>query len=187
VSLATSGQQSGAEGLRAEAPLPTTFAQNQSQIPLPNQPSGGTGAINAPAVDPRAAAHPSPHAAPLAAQLSGDEGLTVTVLPHSAHMAIESPDGDLALHLRVREGSAEITMGGSMAHLFQSRAPEARAALASEGLTLGRFDSGQSGGGQNGQPAPELRERSSETPAPYRSSQGTTLPTTQEGRIHVTA
>ena len=64
------------------------------------------------------ATHLPAHAASLAAQVTRDEGLSVTVLPHSAHMSIESPDGDSALHLRVRQGSAEITLGGSMAHLF---------------------------------------------------------------------
>jgi hypothetical protein len=111
----------------------------------------------------------------------------MTVNPHSARMAIESPEGDLALHLRVRQGSADITVGGSMAHLFETRGPEARAALASEGLALGRFDSGQPGGGQHGQPAPETPERSGEAPAPYRPSPSAPPPTSAEGRIHVTA
>ena len=111
----------------------------------------------------------------------------MTVLPHAAHMAIESPDGDLALHLRVRQGSAEISVGGSMAHLFEARAPEARAALASEGLALGRFDSGQQEGGQQGQPAPETPERAGEAPAPYRPTHGSPLPNPTQGRIHVTA
>jgi hypothetical protein len=116
-----------------------------------------------------------------------DDGLNLTVMPHTAHMTIESADGDLALHLRVRQGSAEITMGGSMAPLFESRAPEARAALASEGISLGRFDMGQQGNGQHGQPAPETAERASEAPAPYRSQPGTAPPTPGDGRIHVTA
>jgi hypothetical protein len=111
----------------------------------------------------------------------------MTVMPHSAHMAIESSEGDLALHLRVRHGSADVTVGGSMAPLFESRAPEARAALASEGLSLGRFDLGQQGGGQQGQPAPERPERASEPSTPYRHQATTAEPAPADGRIHVTA
>jgi hypothetical protein len=108
-------------------------------------------------------------------------------MPHSAHMAIESPDGDLALHLRVRDGRAEISMAGSMAPLFQTHAPEARAALASEGLSLGRFDLGQQNNGQQGQSAPETPDHASEPPSPYRNQPGTAAPTAADGRIHVTA
>jgi len=80
-----------------------------------------------------------------------------------------------------------------MAHLFTTRAPEARAALASEGLALGRFDSGQQDGGQPGQPAPETPEFSGETPASYRPTQGSPLPaptedastSLREGEYHV--
>ena len=112
----------------------------------------------------------------------------MTVMPHAAHMSIESSDGDLALHLRVRHGSADVTVGGSMAPLFETRAPEARAALASEGLNLGRFDLGQQGGGgQQGQPAPERPERAPEPPAPYRQQSGPNETTPGDGRIHVTA
>jgi hypothetical protein len=116
-----------------------------------------------------------------------DDGLSMTVMPHAAHMSIESSEGDLALHLRVRHGSADVTVGGSMAPLFESRAPEARAALASEGLSLGRFDLGQQGGGQQGQPAPERPERASEPSTPYRHQATTAESTPTDGRIHVTA
>jgi len=154
----------------------------------PVQTSATSGATNAAAADLRAAAHLPAHAAPLAAQAARDDGLSMTVLPHSAHMAIESPDGDLDLHMRVRQGSAEITVGGSMAHLFDTRAPEARAALAGEGLALGRFDSGQQGGGQQNQPAPETPEAASESPTAYRPHQTAPLPVAPgDGRIHVTA
>ena len=174
-------------GARAEAQVTASPPPIQAAVtPSAHAPTSNISATAALA-DPRGAAHLPAHAAPLAAQIARDEGLNMTVLPHAAHMAIESPEGDLALHMRVREGSAEITMGGSMAHLFEARAPEARAALASEGLALGRFDSGQPGGGQHGQPAPETPERADEPPAPYRPNQGASPPTPAQGRIHVTA
>jgi len=102
-------------------------------------------------------------------------------------MAIESPDGDLDLHMRVRQGSAEITVGGSMAHLFDTRAPEARAALAGEGLALGRFDSGQQGGGQQNQPTPETQKRQANRPPPTGPTKPPSSIALGDGRIHVTA
>ena len=177
----------GQDGLRADAQATATVTQAPLQVTLPVPAPTASTPTSAPPTEPRAATHLPAHAASLAAQVTRDDGLSVTVLPHAAHMSIESPDGDLALHLRVRQGSAEISLGGSMAHLFTTRAPEARAALASEGLALGRFDSGQQDGGQPGQPAPETPEFSGETPASYRPTQGSPLPAPTEGRIHVTA
>lgn len=126
----------------------------------------------------------------MAAKDTGDDGLDMTVMSHAAHMSIESSDGDLALHLRVRDGSADVTVGGSMAPLFETRAPEARAALASEGLNLGRFDLGQQGsgsGGRQGQPAPERSEHAAEPATPYRQQSNHHEPAPGDGRIHVTA
>ena len=174
-------------GLRAEAQATAPLTQTQLQGTLPVHSPATNGPTSASLADPRGATHLPAHAASLAAQVARDDGLSMTVLPHAAHMAIESPDGDLALHMRVRQGSAEISVGGSMAHLFATRAPEARAALASEGLALGRFDSGQQEGGQQGQPAPETPEPAGEAPAPYRPTHGGPLPAPAEGRIHVTA
>ncbi len=176
--------QPGQTALGTEAQVTTTLPQALPQVALPLP----TPATSAAAADLRAAAHLPAQAAPLAAQAARDDGLSMNVLPHSAHMAIESPDGDLDLHMRVRQGSAEITVGGSMAHLFETRAPEARAALAGEGLALGRFDSGQQGGGQQNQPTPELPETTGESPTAYRPHQSAPLPDAPaDGRIHVTA
>lgn len=176
--------QPGQSGLRAEAQVTTTLPQALPQVTLPF-PTPATSTL---AADLRAAAHLPAQAAPLAAQAARDDGLSMTVLPHAAHMAIESPAGDLDLHMRVRQGSAEITMGGSMAHLFDTRAPEARAALAGEGLALGRFDSGQQGGGQQNQPTPETPEAAGESPTAYRPHQTAPVPVAPgDGRIHVTA
>ena len=185
--LASTPLAHGPDGLRADAQATATVTQAPLQVTLPVPAPTASTPTSAPPTEPRAATHLPAHAASLAAQVTRDDGLSVTVLPHAAHMSIESADGDLALHLRVRQGNAEISLGGSMAHLFATRAPEARAALASEGLALGRFDSGQQDGGQPGQPAPETPEFSGETPASYRPTQGSALPAPTEGRIHVTA
>ena len=175
-------------GLRADAQMAATLQQAMPQAAPPVHAPATLGTASAAATDLRAAVHLPAHAAALAAQAGRDDGLSMTVHPHAAHMAIESPDGDLDVHMRVRQGSAEITVGGSMAHLFESRAPEARAALAGEGLALGRFDSGQHGGGQQNQPAPESPELAGEAPTAYRPRQ--TAPASAvpaDGRIHVTA
>jgi hypothetical protein len=173
------------EGLQTE--VPGTPMPSQASLPItPPAHLPSPGSHPAP-VDLRPALHLPAHAAPLAEQAVRDSGLSMTVLPHSAHMAIESADGDLALHMRVRHGSAEITVGGSMAPLFEARAPEARVALAGEGLALGRFDLGQQGHGQQGQPAPEAPEHSPEPPAPYRHQSAPSDPAPTDGRIHVTA
>jgi hypothetical protein len=185
---AQTAHQPDQTGLRAEAQVTTTLSQAVPQVTLPGNATATSAATSATTADPRAAAHLPAHAAALAAQAARDDGLSMTVLPHSAHMAIESPDGDLDLRMRLRQGSAEITVGGSMAHLFDTRAPEARAALAGEGLALGRFDSGQQGDGQQNQPAPETPEAAGESPTAYRPHQTAPLPVTPgDGRIHVTA
>ena len=179
---------SGQTRLHAEAQVTPSTPQAPPQFTLPVHTPAASGPTNAAVADPRLAAHLPAHASALAAQVAQNDGLSMTVMPNAAHMAIESPDGDLDLRMRVQHGSAEITVGGSMAPLFHARAPEARAALASEGLALGNFDSGQPGGGQQGQPAPETPEAPGATPAPYRPHQGVPLPATPtDGRIHVTA
>jgi hypothetical protein len=179
---------SGQTRLHAEAQVTPSTPQAPPQFTLPVHAPAASGPTNAAVADPRLAAHLPAHASALAAQVAQNDGLSMTVMPNAAHMAIESPDGDLDLRMRVQHGSAEITVGGSMAPLFHARAPEARAALASEGLALGNFDSGQPGGGQQGQPAPETPETPGATPAPYRPHQGVPLPAIPtDGRIHVTA
>jgi hypothetical protein len=185
---APTAAQAAPNGLRADAQMAATLQQAMPQAAPPVHAPTTPGTASAAAPDLRAAVHLPAHAAALAAQAGRDDGLSMTVHPHAAHMAIESPDGDLDLHMRVRQGSAEITVGGSMAHLFESRAPEARAALAGEGLALGRFDSGQQGGGQQNQPAPESPELAGEPPTAYRPRQTTPASAVPaDGRIHVTA
>lgn len=144
-------------------------------------------------------------AAPLANRIAEDPGLTMAVMPQAARLAIDAPDGDLELHLRVRDGSADISVSGSMAPLFDHRAPEVRAALASEGLGLGHYDLNQQGnqgsawqgagqGGQQGQwQPPSDRDAPAPGPAPAkaaavaRAETGNQSVSTTSGHIHVTA
>jgi hypothetical protein len=132
-------------------------------------------------------------AAPIVAQAAEDPGLSVTVMPHAARLSVESSEGDLALHLRIKDGNAEISMGGSLAPMFEQRSAEVQTVLAGEGLSLGRFD--LSDNNRQGQQAP--REVPEHDAAPARPATNHSAPTsgpgdeqparTLDGRIHVTA
>jgi hypothetical protein len=120
-----------------------------------------------------------------------DPGLSVTVMPHSAHLSITGDTGDLALHVRVRDGSADVNVSGSMAPLFDSKAPEVRTALAGEGLQLGSFATDQRGSsqGQQGQPESTPRTNDLQPPPPPRRATTATpeVHISNDRRIHVTA
>ena len=82
------------------------------------------------------------------AHAAEDPSLRATVMPERAVLSIDTGSaGELALHLRVKDGVADVRVSGAAAHSVEMRPAELRAALASEGLTLGSF--------QSGQPAPE--------------------------------
>jgi hypothetical protein len=120
-----------------------------------------------------------------------DPGLSVNVMPHSAHLSITSSAGDLALHVRVRDGSADVSVSGAMAPLFDSKAPQVRTALAGEGLSLGSFATDQQGSFQGHQGQPESAPRTTDTllhPTPRRpSTSEPEVRTADDRRIHVTA
>ncbi len=104
--------------------------------------------LDAEALAPAPAEPPPPApATPLLAHAAHDPTLAVAVLPKAAHVCIRDHAGDLALHVRLRDGQAEIRIAGTMAPLFEARAPEARAALAGQGFALGSFDLDSGGGG----------------------------------------
>jgi hypothetical protein len=140
------------------------------------------------------AAAPSPVAVERAGLIDRaieDPGLSVNVMPHSAHLSITGDAGDLALHVRVRDGSADVNVSGSMAPLFDAKAPEVRTVLAGEGLNLGSFATDQRGGSQGQQGQPESTPKTNDPlplPPPRRAS--TAAPEVQfadDRRIHVTA
>ncbi len=81
----------------------------------------------------------------LLAHAAEDPSLRATVMPERAVLSIDTGSaGELALHLRVKDGVADVRVSGAAAHTVEMRPSELRAALASEGLTLGSFQSGQS-------------------------------------------
>jgi hypothetical protein len=122
---------------------------------------------------------------------AADPGLSMTVLPHSAHLSIASSGGDLALHVRVRDGNADINVSGAMAPMFEAKAPEVRAVLAGEGLNLGSFATDQQGSqqGQQGQPEATTNPRDSHPHPAHRRTTltGPEVQVADDTRIHVTA
>ena len=120
-----------------------------------------------------------------------DPGLSVNVMPHSAHLSIASNTGDLALHVRIRDGNADVNVSGAMAPLFDSKAPEVRSVLAGQGLSLGSYATDQQGGYQGQQGQPDNPPRTSDVlplPTPRRTTSSTPeVQIADERRIHVTA
>lgn len=96
----------------------------------------------APAPEPsaRPAAAPARAAPPLPPELP--QSLAGgTILPHAAHVRLESATlGDLALHLRVRDGVAHVRVEGDQAAQVAGHGQELQRALAAEGLKLGRLE-----------------------------------------------
>jgi flagellar hook-length control protein FliK len=119
----------------------------------------------------------------------------VTVMPNVARVSVESADGDLALHLRIKDGNAEVSMTGSLAPMFEQRSNEVQTVLAGEGLNLGRFDLGQDS--RQGQQQSQPQELPGDDAGPGRpgnnnparaTSAGGEQPVRRtDGRIHVTA
>jgi hypothetical protein len=124
-------------GERAPAPAPHLVPHAAAPAPF----DAVLAALPPPAPVPAAASALLAHAAE-------DPSLRATVMPERAVLSIDTGGaGELALHLRVKDGVADVRVVGAAAHTIDMRPSELRAALASEGLTLGSF--------QSGQPAPE--------------------------------
>jgi hypothetical protein len=81
-----------------------------------------------------------PHEAQVLQAAVIDPTLRLSILPQVAHLNVQIDGADLALHLRMREGVANVTVAGEAAPLLASRAPDLRAALAGHGLLLGKID-----------------------------------------------
>jgi len=64
-----------------------------------------------------------------------------TILPGAAHLRLESSSlGDLALHLRIREGVAHLRVEGEQGPQLAQRSQELQRALAADGLKLGQLE-----------------------------------------------
>jgi hypothetical protein len=154
--------------------------------PVAPTPTAFPSTVESPQVNPV-----SVDAASLYQHAAEDSGLAVTVLPHVAHLSLNSDDGNLSLHVRVRDGNADVNVGGSMAPIFESKAPEMRTVLAHQGLGLGSFAADHQGQGQHSQQRPEAADAEVHHahPAPSPRTRATVVESaaTDEGRIHITA
>ena len=125
---------------------------------------------------------------PLLSEAAQDASLRLGVLTRAAHLSLHVDGaGDLALHVRVRDGTAEIRVDGAAAPLLNGHVPELRAALASEGLQLGQFDLPREQQ-RNGAEAPEPSERPQRplTPEPG-AADGAAAPVSSRSGVHVRA
>jgi hypothetical protein len=146
------------------APPPTAEVANLARSFTPGSSTAALPAASASLVPPAAAGStpgesPSPPADPalrLFQAAADDESLHASVLGSSAHLRVQTATGeDLSLHLRVRDGIADVrvdraaevraTGPAGTAERAEPRAElkasEVQAALAGEGLALGRFES----------------------------------------------
>jgi hypothetical protein len=174
--------------LHQAAPLPVVAAQ-VAPLPIP------TMAINLPATDLSNLAMRSTASLPaegthLLQQAAVDSGLSVAVLPHAAHLSLVSDSGDLSLHVRVRDGNADVNVTGSMAPMFDSKAPEVRTVLAGQGIGLGSFATDHQGSQNHPQ---QSNESVSPDANPYpanprrQAASGPQVTVNDEGRIHIRA
>ena len=96
-----------------------------------------------------AVAVPIPVAArPLYELAADDPSLHASALGNNAHVTLDAGRaGELSLHLRIRDGVADVRFEGDAARSLDIRSHEVRTALAGEGLALGRFETGNPGVG----------------------------------------
>ncbi len=122
---------SGHEPSLVQAAPPPAQPAAQSAPPTPQQAAApqhaGSGA---------AALPPS-----LAASVEADDSLRLVVLPNSANLRVTTPNGgDLSVHLRVRDGVTNVTVSGAGSEAAMAHSSDLRAALAGQGLALGRIE-----------------------------------------------
>ncbi|MGC4120530.1 MAG: hypothetical protein QM765_39310 [Myxococcales bacterium] len=86
-------------------------------------------------------------AAPVFTRAAEDPTLTAALMPGAAHVtcAVDGA-GELELHLRIRDGVADVRADGAAAAQLLNRVSQLEAALAGEGLQLGHFDLSQQSG-----------------------------------------
>jgi hypothetical protein len=81
-------------------------------------------------------------AGPLLDLAAHDPTLHASALGKNAHLRIETEkDGDLSLHLQMHDGVVDLRIDGTASRTLDIRPNEIRAALASEGMALGTFES----------------------------------------------
>ncbi|HUM13966.1 MAG TPA: hypothetical protein VLT82_23660 [Myxococcaceae bacterium] len=186
----------------APAPAPDTAAARRDAAPAtPTTAPLAPGTLNAPrapAAELKATAEPVRLLPP---ELHADPGLQGAILPRAAHVVLQAgPAGEVALHLRLREGVAEVRLDGQAAPALARHERVLSTELASQGLQL-RLDvsapvqsaagaeslAAGAQGDRNGQPPPDDPRESSEDAPPPRGEPARTPKLRPDGRIHVEA
>lgn len=144
--------------------------------------------VNEPAKAKVKAAAPPPRLAEIGPEDSRMQG---AVLRHAAHVSVEDASGHtIGIHLRVKDGVAEVRLEGAAPPLAQVREADLRVALASEGLLLGGFELASSDRHTPPEQRPELVERApSSQPARTASASGTSAAERSTGSsgVHIEA
>jgi hypothetical protein len=86
----------------------------------------------------------------------GGGNVAGAVLARAAHLTLDDGrTGEIGLHLRIRDGVANLRIDGGMAGLVEARSAELRLALAREGLQLGTLELAAGGGDPSRHGPPE--------------------------------
>ena len=123
----------------------------------------------------------------LLARAADDPSLRATVMSDKAVLSLDAGGGhELELHLRVKDGVADVRVDGAGAAALDIRPHELRVALAGEGITLGRFDSGQQPP-QHQHQHQQAADAASDEPAPRPASSSPRAPAVEPAPQHPTA
>jgi hypothetical protein len=86
-------------------------------------------------------------AAPLMDMAADDPSLHAAVLGKTAHLRLDTgADGELGLHMSVKDGIVDLRLDGAATRTLDIRQNDVRTALAGEGISLGRFETGAATG-----------------------------------------
>ena len=119
----------------ATAPNPTTLAHATGAL----QTSLGLSAASAPPAETTPTNHtskPAPFVAPDTVERSQAK---IDINNNEAHVSVQTDGGALSLHVRVRQGVADVSAEGQGASQLGAHGRDLEAYLSKEGLTLGRF------------------------------------------------
>ena len=171
------------------APIPAAVDAGTLGAHLAGQSFGLSPGANLPALFGAA----PPEAAAFFTQAVEDPTLYGAVMTDSAHVSLDAgAAGEITLHLRVKDGVADVRVEGAGVPSLAIHPQDLQAALASEGLSLGGFESGQAPRDGQAQfdrsdterPTPDAGPRTGVAAVFTRPTPSTV---TQGGRLHVTA
>jgi hypothetical protein len=145
--LSAAARLAGVAG--AEAPPHARRAAQRTERNAPAEPprrepsasAPATSASPAPGAEPTAAPAPAASAAPRPSAVPADWTPAGPASTGVAHVRVATDTlGDVALHLRIRDGAATVRLEADATAPLEGRSPELARALAAEGITLARLD-----------------------------------------------